>query len=182
MTTKTKSKVTHTYDFKDVDTVIGVIVSDGQKLQQKIHNLGVCIFKHWHDNPGDQAVQGVVVEKINSLVLASGYHKSAVGAWVQLMSPLKFSEETKAFYAHVDDKMMGKAFMSLRDKPFWECKKPAEVKSINLLDDLLKDIEKAKKRLSAPKDGVEDDIDGELLRAVVTAVEAAKARKEATAH
>ena len=178
---KVKTKVTHTYTFDQVDTVIGVIVADGLKLQQKIHNLGVCIFKHWHDNQGDKDVTAIVVEKVNSLVAASGYHKAAVAAWVQAMSPIKYSNETKVFYCHVEDKMMGKAFMALRDTPFWECKPPAQPKSLDLLGDLMKEIEKAKKRQAKPLEGVEDAIDGQLLRELVTAVEAAKARAEAAA-
>lgn len=176
---KTKSKVTHTYSFADVDTVIGTIIADGMKLQQKIHNIGVCILKHWHDNPKDTSV---VVEKINALVAGSGYHKAAVAVWVQTMTPIKFSDENKTFYAHVDDKMMGKAFMSARDKPFWECKPAPQPKAIDLLGDLMKEIEKAQKRMKTPKDGVEDNIDGELLRDVVSAVERAKARAETVAH
>lgn len=175
-TKKVKSKVTHTYTFNQVDTILGTIVSDGLKLQQKIHNLGVCIFKHWHDNPKDVAV---VTEKVNALVEASGYHKSAVGAWVQLMSPFEYSEETKKFYVHKDAPFKGKAFMSLRDKPFWECKKPAEVKALNLLDTLVADIAKVQKRIASPKEGVEDDIDRQLLRDVIDAVNSAKARAEA---
>lgn len=176
---KAKSKVTHTYTFDQVDTVIGTIVSDGLKLQQKIHNLGVCIFKHWHDHQGDKDVTAIVLEKVNALVDGSGYHKSAVAAWVQIMTPIKFSKENKNFYCHVDDKLMGKAFMKLRDKPFWECKPAPQPKSIDLLGDLMKEIEKAKKRIAAPKAGVEDTIDPELLRDVVSAVEAAKARANA---
>ena len=176
--TKVKSKVTHTYTFDQVDSVIAVIVSDGMKLQQKIHNLGVCIFKHWHDHQGDKEVTAVVVEKINALVAGSGYHKSAVAAWVQTMSPIKYSDDNKSFYAHVDDKMMGKMFMALRDKPFWECKPPAQVKSIDLLGDLMKEVAKAQKRVKEPKEGVEDSIDTVLLRDVVTAIEAGKARAE----
>jgi hypothetical protein len=173
--TKSKSKVTFTYDFEKADSLVAMVAKDGQSLQQKIHNIAVCFLKYWHDNP-DQG--SVVTEKMNALVDAAGYHKNALGAWIQMMTPMVLSEENKKFYIPANvEKLMGKEFIKCRDTTFWEVKPPAQVKAIDFFEDVAKLVAKAQKRIETPKDGVEDHIDRDLMRAVIDAMEAAKVRR-----
>lgn len=169
-----KSAVTHVYKFEDIDAVFVSIQKDEKSLRQKIHNAAVCIMKHWHDNPEDGSL---CAQKFDALCEVSAYHAQALSVWIQ-NSPMKYSEENGSFYVHVDDKIMGKNFMMLRDKPFWEFKRPPQIKSVDLFDLISKDVEKVRKRAENPKEGVEDNIDRELLRDLVSSLEAAKTRRE----
>lgn len=158
MTKKTKT-VTKAYTWEQVDAVIVQIRKDGETLRQKIHNVAVTLMKYWHDNPSKGSV---VAEKMNDLADAAGYHARALGVWVQTLSPMKVSEENGKFYVHTDDKLMGKAFMAMRDKPFWEVSPPSKPKPMDIFAEVQSLIERAQKRMEKPVDG--DVIDVAVIR------------------
>lgn len=158
MSKKTKT-VTKAYTWEQVDAVIVQIRKDGETLRQKIHNVAVTLMKHWHDNPTSGAS---VAEKMNALADAAGYHSRALGVWVQTLSPMKVSEENGKFYVHADDKLMGKAFTAMRDKPFWEVSPPSKPKPLDIYAEVQALIDRAQKRMEKPVDG--DVIDGAVIR------------------
>lgn len=150
---------TYTYEFDKIDGVIVQIEKDGKTLRQKIHNAAVCIMKHWHDNPSEGAI---CAEKMTALSGVAGYHAKALGDWIQSSSPMKLSDENKAYYVHVDDKLMGKAFMHLRDTPFWEVSPPSQPQPMSIFEEIEKLIEKAQRRIKKPVEG--DEINPEVVR------------------
>lgn len=96
------------------------------KLRDDIHKAGVSAAKLFHDKKitaQDMANCLTMIQK------ASPYHANAFSKWVGVFFPtLEFAKEGEAWFAKpdVDHKLMGKDFIALRDKPFWEVSPPAK--------------------------------------------------------
>jgi hypothetical protein len=122
--TKTKPVAFHDYG-KDIAGAIKMVAKDGEKLRNKIQNVGLSIITAW----GKRDIEpGKAAEYFTDLGKASGYHGKALANWVALHTPLKWSDENKCWYAHVDDRVNGDNFKAARDEPFWEVTPPAEPK------------------------------------------------------
>lgn len=154
-----------TYRELDVDGVqaqIGVIVKEDGTLRNRIQNVGLNIVSLW----GKRKIEpGKAAELVNALVQSSPYHGKAVSNWFAMNTPLRWSDENKGFYAHVEDKVNGDNFKAMRDEPFWEASPPPNPKPFNLPERLQSLLQQAKKKRDA---GVteEDDIPDDLVRAI----------------
>jgi len=146
---KESFKVT-TYEFSEVDKHIGDVTTKAKTLKVKIHSLAVTILKHWHDNPQDGPI---CAEKMNALMNASPYHTRAFSQWVGMKGQMKWSEETKSWYVHRDDKIRGKEFMDARDNPFWEVSPPPEAKPFIMAEAIERIIKQVEKHEKKPVDG-----------------------------
>lgn len=173
--TKAKKVRVTNYDFKDVDNLIVKVKKDGETLKVKIHSVAVCILKHWHDNPKDGQLSA---DKMSMLMEASGYHASALAKWVQLMTPMKLSEETGKLYVHAEDKLMGKQFIQSRDNPFWTVSPPSKPKPLDDLEELMKLRDRILKRQG--EKAVEGDvIHLDMWRKITTIIQEAEAVSKA---
>lgn len=156
------------YTYEQAVNNIEAIAKDATRLQNKIHATAVALLKHWHDNPtAGQEVAG----HINNLLEASPYHRRAFSIWLgatvditdkkkkELVStrlvPMRFSEETKVWYVHKDDKITGKQFMAARDNPFYTIAPAPEAKPLDLAASFEALLKKADKHV---KEAVEGDV------------------------
>jgi hypothetical protein len=147
-------------------------------LQADIHKAGASILYHWCDDRKKSAeVQAETAAwaaaALTAIQAASPYHQVAFGKWVSMFTPLFWDTKTKAWTVTSDGIMIApKAFIAARDTKFWEVSPPAELKPVNLLDLIEKDMEAAKKRRAAPaekhheKDLVDLELENRIRRVI----------------
>lgn len=145
----TKFRV-YEYSVNQLEGVISSIVKDGEKIRNKIQNVGLSIIRLW----GKREISpGQAAEYFTSLTKASPYHGKAVSNWIVMFTPCKWSNETKGFYAHEDDRVNGDNFKEARDNPFWEVSPPPEPKPFDAFELLNNLLAKNAKRSAEHKEG-----------------------------
>jgi hypothetical protein len=122
----------------NVDAIVAAISGiekTAGKLKDDIHKTAVSIAKLWHDGKITPQDGAALLSKVQS---ASPYHAQAFSKWVQVFFPtLEFAKDNQVWFAKdgVEHKIMGKDFIALRDKPFWEVSPP---KKADPFDDMAK--------------------------------------------
>lgn len=162
-----------------IDAFITQVEKDAGKLQNKIHRVAVSIIKVWHDadkkdKKATQEAAQLAAERLTALGNASPYHRNAFFRWVALTG-LHWADPNKTWFAHAGDdmRMMGKLFMELRDKPFWEVSPPPQAKPFIMAAELQRLLDRAAKHLQNPVDGDKLNIDAlNKLRTVVAEMNA----------
>ena len=149
----------------EIEKFIGAVQKDAERLQNKIHRVGVSILKVWHDgydknDPAKtQAAAQLAAERLTALGNASPYHRNAFFRWVTLLG-LHWADEGKTWFAHAgeNNRLMGKKFIEMRDKPFWEVSPPPQAKPFIMMAELQRLIDKAAKHVKDPVEGDEVDV------------------------
>jgi hypothetical protein len=136
MTKKTETNVSlvkykeQIFAASDLAKKIVEVEKDGIKLKYKLHNVALSIITHW----GKKIITGQeAAEYFTKLGKAAGYHGKPLANWVSVKTPLKYSDESKAWYAPPDTTVNGDTFKAARDEPFWELDPPKEPKPFDAL-------------------------------------------------
>lgn len=138
------------YKLTQIEGAITDVREKGEKLKLKIQNVGLSIIRLW----GKKEIEPKqAAEWFNGLASASPYHAKAVNNWVKVFTPLKWSDETKGWYAHEDDRVNGDNFKQMRDNPFWEVSPPSDPKPFDAMAMLMSLLDKNAKRTKDHKDG-----------------------------
>ena len=172
-----------TYTDAQIDGMISLIERGNKKLQDSVHEVAVSILKIWHDNTARKGCNDIfdhastAADRLTRLGNAVPYHRNAFFRWVGLTG-LHWSDSKAAFFAHKaeENRMMGKLFRELRDKPFWEISPAPKASPFDMYADLAKLIEKARKRASKPQDG--DVIDNALIAKLAEVLRDSKPAEE----
>lgn len=161
----------HAYDFAKIDSHIEAVQKDGEKLQSKIHALAISILSHWANNPEDGLL---CAEKMTLLQEASPYHRKSFADWVGLKTGMQWSDESKRWFVHKDQKIKKDKLDAAKDEPFWKVSPPPKAKPLTnevILKQLQGLLDKQKKHEKNPVDG--DDFSysaNEHIRAAIKAL------------
>jgi len=118
------------YAANKLSETILAVEKDGQKLKYKIHNVALSIITCW----GKKQVEGAkAAEYFTALGKAAGYHGKPLANWIKMKTPLKYSEESKAWYCPPDATVNGDTFKAARNEPFWEVSPPPEPKPFDAM-------------------------------------------------
>lgn len=146
------------YSVNELPKAIASIKVDGERLQDKIHNVLLSILKVWGKGEcdGKQAAEWFDMVADGSLV-----HKKKVIQWVATFAPVKFATDTKRFFCQPREdgsfpKPNGDNFKSGRDNPFYKFKTEKPAEPVNLLEALEKVLERNDKRAKSDKKMVDD--------------------------
>ena len=146
------------YSVNDLPKAIASIKVDGERLQDKIHNVLLSIVKVWGKGEcdGKQAALWFDAVADGSLV-----HKKKVIQWIVTFTPAKFADDTKRFFCQpLEDgslpKPNGDHFKRGRDNPFYKFKAEKPAEPVNLIEALSKVLERNDKRAKSDKKMVDD--------------------------
>lgn len=163
------------------DAAIATIKKRGETLQLDIHRYLVAVCAVWQQS-GDVRP---AVKRVNDLLAAmpGGVRANAIRAWVEAKMGMVWSDavgDAPAGFSAPADKQArsGKALDldALKNVRWWEFKPEAPYKPLDLAAKLATLVKIAETR--AGKATPEDNIDGELLSSLKSALGAAKARAE----
>ena len=147
-----------------IDELIVLIGKRGASLQKDIHRAACSIIRRWHDSND----VSVAVRQMNALLEAipSMGRANAFKAWVEAYATFVWNADDSCFAYHAK-----RTKISLGDAqaacatPFWEFKKEAEYKPMNLDDLIAALIARAdKRRQDGLKDG--DVVDADKIKAL----------------
>lgn len=145
--------MTKFYSVNELDNAIVAIKRDGERLQDKIHNVLLSILKVWGKGEcdGRKAAQWFDDVAEGSLV-----HKKKVIAWIIQFTPAKYATDTKRFFCQPNDKgeypkPNGDNFKLGRENPFFKFKADKPAEPVDLLESLEKLLERNDKRAKSDK-------------------------------
>lgn len=153
-----ENKMSKVYSVNDLPKAIASIKVDGERLQDKIHNVLLSIVKVWGrgECDGKQAAQWFDDVAEGSLV-----HKKKVIAWIVQFTPVKYATDTKRFFCKPDSegdypKPNGDNFKAGRENPFYKFKADKPAEPVDLLGALEKVLERNDKRAKSDKKMADD--------------------------
>lgn len=141
-----------------INAAITKVRQNDQKTQKHLHLTAVSCMVH-ADEHGDITLMQRLLDTVSK-----AYRRNALIQWATDFGKFRWDEKNKVlcFNKHkVTD--LEKAM----DVPFWDHTKEPEHKSMDLVSELFRLIQRAEKRLAAQAEGkakVKDSIDQELLR------------------
>lgn len=146
------------YSVAELPKVIASIKADGERLQDKIHNVLLSILKVWGKGECDGKQAATWFDDVANGSLA---HKKKVVQWIVTFTPVKFAEDTKRFFCQpLGDgtlpKPNGDNFKKGRDNPFYKFKAEKPAEPVDLLAAIEKVLERNDKRAKSDKKMVED--------------------------
>jgi hypothetical protein len=164
--------------YKTMDQIsksVESIKNRSARLQDDIHLTAISMCKLWHDQKSAEtrsAMAVVASEVLTNLGNASPYHRQSFFKWVATIPGMQWSSSEKAWFVNSNDevRLMGKAFIELRDTPFFDLTPPPEAKPFDLVAQITALVDRAEKR--QVKNNEQDTISSEVLNKLRAAVAA----------
>jgi hypothetical protein len=149
---------------EQIDALISSIDKRGKSVQQDIHTAACAIIRRWHDSSDVSAA----VRQMNALLAAipAMSRANAFKAWVETYATFVWNTDDKCFAYHAKrTKISFDDAQSAIQTPFWEFKKEADYKPLNLPDMIASVIARAEKRR---QDGLQDsdDVPSDLIKSL----------------